>query len=155
MINATEEGHKKLIVFADSRQDAAFQARWMQGRARRIRLRRMMYVAITGAGTPLAPDGTTDALMELFRNEKHLTETLMPELIEGRSPSGVRQQRVGAGPPGVAAHGAAGVHDRRPPHRLSGADGGDSGRVRGTDGGPRGRAGMGRDPCSRCTRRHL
>jgi hypothetical protein len=35
MINAAPEGHKKLIIFADSRQDAAFQAGWMQDHARR------------------------------------------------------------------------------------------------------------------------
>jgi len=80
MINAAEEGHKKLIVFADSRQDAAFQAGWMQDHARRIRLRHMMHAAVTGAGTPLALDGITDALMDMFRKEKHLTETLLPEL---------------------------------------------------------------------------
>jgi hypothetical protein len=28
MINAAPEGHKKLIIFADSRQDAAFQEGW-------------------------------------------------------------------------------------------------------------------------------
>ena len=43
MINAAPEGHKKLIIFADSRQDAAFQAGWMQDHARRIRLRHMMH----------------------------------------------------------------------------------------------------------------
>ena len=42
MINAAPEDHEKLIIFADSRQDAAFQAGWMQDHARRIRLRHMM-----------------------------------------------------------------------------------------------------------------
>ena len=46
MINAAPEDHKKLIIFADSRQDAAFQAGWMQDHARRIRLRHMMHQVI-------------------------------------------------------------------------------------------------------------
>ena len=46
MINAAPDGHKKLICFADSRQDAAFQAGWMQDHARRIRLRHMMHQVI-------------------------------------------------------------------------------------------------------------
>ena len=52
MINAAPEGHEKLIIFADSRQDAAFQAGWMQDHARRIRLRHMMNRAIAEAGPP-------------------------------------------------------------------------------------------------------
>ena len=54
MINAAPDGHKKLIIFADSRQDAAFQAGWMQDHARRIRLRHMMHGVIAEAGSPLA-----------------------------------------------------------------------------------------------------
>ena len=50
MINAAPEGHKKLIIFADSRQDAAFQAGWMQDHARRIRLRHMMHQVIADSG---------------------------------------------------------------------------------------------------------
>ena len=46
MINGAPEGHEKLIIFADSRQEAAFQAGWMQDHARRIRLRHMMYQVI-------------------------------------------------------------------------------------------------------------
>ena len=57
MINAAPEGHKKLIIFADSRQDAAFQAGWMQDHARRIRLRHMMHQVIVESGQPLPLDG--------------------------------------------------------------------------------------------------
>jgi Lhr-like helicase len=35
--------HKRLLVFSDNRQDAAFQAGWMQDHARRFRLRSLMY----------------------------------------------------------------------------------------------------------------
>ena len=58
MINAAPDGHKKLIIFADSRQDAAFQAGWMQDHARRIRLRHMMHQVI--AGRPAAAAARRD-----------------------------------------------------------------------------------------------
>lgn len=35
--------HKRLLIFADNRQEAAFQAGWMQDHARRYRLRSLMY----------------------------------------------------------------------------------------------------------------
>jgi hypothetical protein len=87
MINAAGEGHKKLIVFADSRQDAAFQAGWMQDHARRIRLRHMMNAAITDAGSPLPLDGITDKLMEAFRKDQTLIDTLLPELTGEEAPA--------------------------------------------------------------------
>lgn len=80
MINAAPEGHKKLIIFADSRQEAAFQAGWMQDHARRIRLRHMMHQAIAQAGGPLPLDAITDRLMEVFRKDQTLIDTLLPEL---------------------------------------------------------------------------
>ena len=80
MINAAPEGHKKLIVFADSRQDAAFQAGWMQDHARRIRLRHLMNQVISDAGGPIALDRVADALAELFRRDRSLVDTLLPEL---------------------------------------------------------------------------
>ena len=39
----TDERLQKLLVFADSRQDAAFQAGWMEERARRFRLRYLLF----------------------------------------------------------------------------------------------------------------
>ena len=80
MINAAPDGHKKLICFADSRQDAAFQAGWMQDHARRIRLRHMMYQVIAEDGQSLAIDAITDRLMELFRKDQGLIDSLLPEL---------------------------------------------------------------------------
>jgi len=80
MINAAPEGHKKLICFADSRQDAAFQAGWMQDHARRIRLRHMMHQVIVESGQPLPLDAITDRLMELFRRDQSLIDALLPEL---------------------------------------------------------------------------
>jgi len=80
MLNAAPKGHQKIVIFTDSRQDAAFQAGWMQDHARRIRLRRMMYRSIADAGQPLSLSDITDALMAQFRKDKSLVETLLPEL---------------------------------------------------------------------------
>ena len=80
MINAAPDGHKKLICFADSRQDAAFQAGWMQDHARRIRLRHMMHQVIVESDQQLPLDAITDRLMELFRKEQSLIDALLPEL---------------------------------------------------------------------------
>ncbi|MCY2926090.1 MAG: hypothetical protein NT031_11730, partial [Planctomycetota bacterium] len=80
MINAAPEGHKKLIIFADSRQDAAFQAGWMQDHARRIRLRHMMYQAIANDGGALSLDAVIDQLTEAFRKDRKLVDALLPEL---------------------------------------------------------------------------
>ncbi len=87
MINAAPDGHKKLIVFADSRQDAAFQAGWMQDHARRIRLRHMMHGIIAEAGSPQPLDAITDRLMEQFRRDQNLIETLLPELTGEEAPA--------------------------------------------------------------------
>ena len=87
MINAAPDGHKKLIVFADSRQDAAFQAGWMQDHARRIRLRHMMHGAIAEADSPQPLDAITDRLMELFRKDQNLIDTLLPELTGEEAPA--------------------------------------------------------------------
>ena len=38
---------KRLLVFADNRQDAAFQAGWMQDHSRRYRFRELMYKHIS------------------------------------------------------------------------------------------------------------
>ena len=80
MINAAPQDHEKLIIFADSRQDAAFQAGWMQDHARRIRLRHMIHQVIAQNGSPLLLDAITDKLMEIFRKDQNLIDTLLPEL---------------------------------------------------------------------------
>src|SRR5262249_15448257 len=87
MINAAPEGHKKLIIFADSRQDAAFQAGWMQDHARRIRLRHMMYDIIVKHGSALSLDTITDELMEVFRKDDTLIDALLPELTGEEAPA--------------------------------------------------------------------
>lgn len=87
MINSAPDGHKKLIVFADSRQDAAFQAGWMQDHARRIRLRHMMYSIIANDSGPLVLDAITDQLVEFFRKDQNLIDALLPELTGEEAPA--------------------------------------------------------------------
>ena len=131
MINAAPDGHKKLIFFADSRQDAAFQAGWMQDHARRIRLRHMMHQVIAESDQPLPLDAITDRLMELFRKDQSLIDALLARTDRRRSGGDLRPQQVGAGPQGPPLHGAAGVHHGRAPHGLLGVDGaGTSGLLR-------------------------
>jgi len=86
MINAAPDGHKKLIVFADSRQDAAFQAGWMQDHARRIRMRHMMYQVLSSANEPIPLDAITDGLMDVFRKDSSLIDSLLPELLGEEAP---------------------------------------------------------------------
>ena len=113
MINSAPEGHKKLIIFADSRQDAAFQAGWMQDHARRIRLRHMMNQVIVSSSTPLELDGITDKLMEIFRKEQALVDLLLPELTGEEAPATFRPQQVGADPQASSVHGPPRIHHRR------------------------------------------
>jgi ATP-dependent helicase YprA (DUF1998 family) len=93
MINAAPDGHKKLIVFADSRQDAAFQAGWMQDHARRIRLRHMMHQIIAESGQSLPLEAITDRLMELFRKDQGLIDALLPELTGDEAAATFGQNR--------------------------------------------------------------
>ena len=93
MINAAPEGHKKLIVFADSRQDAAFQAGWMQDHARRIRLRHMMHQIIAESGQSLPLEAITDRLMDMFRKEPGLIDALLPELTGDEAAATFGQNR--------------------------------------------------------------
>ncbi|MBK6911325.1 MAG: hypothetical protein IPH10_10430 [bacterium] len=82
MINAAPEGHRKLVVFADSRQDAAFRAGWIQDHGRRIRLRHMMLEVIRKADQPLSFNDLTDKLQGSFQRDKKLAEALLPEMFE-------------------------------------------------------------------------
>lgn len=56
-----EEALQKLLVFTDSRQEAAFQAGWMEERSRRFRLRHVLYAV-------LAEDPEATRSLEALRN---------------------------------------------------------------------------------------
>lgn len=69
---------KRLLVFADNRQDAAFQAGWMQDHARRFRLRTLMYEQIEQG--PISIGDLTARLDDLIEEDDELSMTLLPEV---------------------------------------------------------------------------
>lgn len=82
IINALDEENQKLIVFADNRQDAAFQAGWMQDHARRYRLRHLIYDYLKIQDKPVSIGDVQNHLFELFVKERGLGEILAPEVYE-------------------------------------------------------------------------
>ena len=68
---------KRLLVFADNRQDAAFQAGWMRDHARRFRLRSLMTRSL---GTSLSVGDLTHRLDAMLEEDDSLSQTLLPEV---------------------------------------------------------------------------
>ena len=69
---------RRLLVFADNRQDAAFQAGWMRDHARRYRLRGLMYERIR-RGKVVVED-IVGHLDDILDRDDDLSETLAPEV---------------------------------------------------------------------------
>nr|WP_263429216.1 DEAD/DEAH box helicase [Nannocystis pusilla] len=68
----------RLLVFADNRQDAAFQAGWMQDHARRFRLRALMSQQIPDGGASIGDVVyTLDGVLE---KDRDLSRALLPEV---------------------------------------------------------------------------
>jgi hypothetical protein len=68
----------RLLVFADNRQDAAFQAGWMRDHARRFRLRALMAQQIPESGASVGDVAQSlDALLEA---DRELSRSLIPEV---------------------------------------------------------------------------
>ena len=77
------EGKERLLIFADSRQDAAHQARFISYAGRFDRLRRRLVRALTEAGRPLTiAEALRDLLTRAFelRDNPHLTSTRVRDL---------------------------------------------------------------------------
>jgi SOS-response transcriptional repressor LexA len=69
---------RRLLVFADNRQDAAFQAGWMRDHARRFRLRALMSQAIPVSGASVGDVAQRlDAVLEA---DRELSRALIPEV---------------------------------------------------------------------------
>ncbi len=85
MINALDGPQQKLIVFTDNRQDAAFQAGWMQDHARRYRLRHLIYDFLQEHDYPCSITDVREYLMTRFRADRALARVLAPEVFAGRS----------------------------------------------------------------------
>jgi hypothetical protein len=81
---------RRLLVFADNRQDAAFQAGWMQDHARRYRLRSLMYNRIQQGAVSIGD--LTAYLDDLLDADDELSRTLVPEVwrVHRKEAEGVR-----------------------------------------------------------------
>jgi len=79
---AAEEEQRRLLIFTDNRQDAAFQAGWMAGRARRYRFRHLMLGILREAGEPLAIGELTRRLLAVFEDDGVLARALCPEVFD-------------------------------------------------------------------------
>lgn len=69
---------KRLLLFADNRQDAAFQAGWMKDHARRFRLRRLMAEAMQQR--PVSIGDMVKNLEDVLDENDGLSRALIPEV---------------------------------------------------------------------------
>ncbi len=76
MIRFTDR--RRLLVFADNRQDAAFQAGWMRDHARRFRLRALMAERIPAEG--IRPGDLAARLDAALDDDDELSRSLAPEV---------------------------------------------------------------------------
>lgn len=81
---------RRLLVFADNRQEAAFQAGWMKDHARRFRLRSLMAEKI--AKGPISVGDLTAHLDEELNDDDELSRSLIPEVwqVARKEAEGVR-----------------------------------------------------------------
>ena len=81
---------RRLLVFADNRQDAAFQAGWMQDHARRFRLRSLMYERIKQGSVSVGD--LTAHLDDILEADDELSRALLPEVwrVARKEAEGVR-----------------------------------------------------------------
>jgi hypothetical protein len=82
----------RLLVFADNRQDAAFQAGWMRDHARRFRLRALMAQAIPEGGASVGD--VAQRLDEVLEKDRELSRALIPEvwLVAPQEDAGVKHR---------------------------------------------------------------
>ncbi len=76
MVHLSER--RRLLVFADNRQDAAFQAGWMRDHARRFRLRALMAQQIPVEGASIGD--VVYALDALLDQDRELSRAVVPEV---------------------------------------------------------------------------
>ena len=92
LIHYAEPAHRRLLVFADNRQDAAFQAGWMRDHARRYRLRGLMFQQL--AAGALSIGDLTARLDALLDADDDLSRELATEVwsYEPKERAGRRHQ---------------------------------------------------------------
>lgn len=81
---------RRLLVFADNRQDAAFQAGWMADHGRRFRLRSLMFEQMTKR--PTSVGDLAGALDDLLEADDDLSRALVPEIwrVDPKESTGTR-----------------------------------------------------------------
>ncbi len=86
---------RRLLVFADNRQDAAFQAGWMQDHGRRFRLRSLMHEQMVTRG-PVSAGDLAGALDDLLEKDEDLSRALVPEVWrdEPKETTGTRHAKL-------------------------------------------------------------
>ncbi len=82
MINTQSTDNQKMIVFTDNRQDAAFQAGWMQDHARRYRFRHLIYEYLNAKNSTVSITDIEHHLFEILSQDKNLGLMLAPEVYE-------------------------------------------------------------------------
>lgn len=83
---------KRLLVFADNRQEAAFQAGWMQDHARRFRLRALMSEALSGGRLQI--DDLVGKLETVLERDETLSRMLLPEVWNVASRDAAKQRHI-------------------------------------------------------------
>jgi ATP-dependent helicase YprA (DUF1998 family)/SOS-response transcriptional repressor LexA len=78
MIQNSDPERRRLLLFADNRQDAAFQAGWMRDHARRFRLRALMAEKISQGG--IAVGDLTHHLDDVLEADIELSKVMVPEV---------------------------------------------------------------------------
>ncbi len=63
---------RKLLIFSDNRQEAAFQAGWMKRRSERHQMRHLLHVLLHEDSTPRTPDELTRALLDALEANRVL-----------------------------------------------------------------------------------
>lgn len=92
MIHRAER--RRLLVFADSRQEAAFQAGWMRDHARRFRLRALLAEALPAQG--LSVGDAVAAMSRVLEADDELSRGLAPEVWDAqrKEQAGIEHARL-------------------------------------------------------------
>lgn len=81
MLGAVDPDHRKLLLFADNRQDAAFQAGWMSDHARRYRFRHLIWELLKSNPGSLDVGDLSEQLFRRLKADRELARTLAPEVF--------------------------------------------------------------------------
>lgn len=81
---------RRLLIFADNRQDAAFQAGWMQDHARRYRLRALIHERLVQG--PVSVGDLTAYVDDILGKDDDLSRALVPEVwrVHRKEAEGIR-----------------------------------------------------------------